>query len=141
MTKRFFSPLENKESSGSENQARVEVCEFIANKTIFALGVALIEISFGTPILSLKDKADPECPGFPGSTEYFIAMRLVNQDVIRKRDGDMYAEVVLRCVKGLLNTGTSRLDFDNMKSFYEDVVLPLQRVNQVLCTEKDVGIT
>ncbi|KAI4159865.1 MAG: hypothetical protein LQ342_006193 [Letrouitia transgressa] len=106
--------------------------------------VALIEISFGVPILSLREKADPDFPGISGLTEFWIATRLVHHEVIKDREHDEYAEVVFRCMKGSLSTGASRLNLEDAKvqqSFYEDVVLPLQRLNQMLHKDDDVGVT
>lgn len=99
---------------------------------VSTLGVALIEISFGVPILDLKEPADPELPGF---AEFVIATRLVNQNVIKDRDHDKYADVVLRCVKGQLSTLRTSLNLEEatvQQCFYEDVILPLQEPNDTL---------
>ena len=128
------------DSTYSEKQLSPQACACIANQVIFALGVALIEISFGVPILSLKEATDPDLPGFPGLTEFYIAIRLVNCNAIKARDHDKYAEVVLRCVKGQLSTLTTPLSLEDAKvqqSFYEDVVLPLHGLHQMLHDSDD----
>ncbi|KAL9046253.1 MAG: hypothetical protein Q9214_000864 [Letrouitia sp. 1 TL-2023] len=144
VTKNIFSPSGSQGFIDINNHPSLQACACIANETIFALGVALIEISFGVPILSLREKSDPDVPEIPGLTEFCIATRLVNHEAIKEREHDEYAEVVFRCVKGSLSTGASRLNLEDAKvqqSFYEDVVLPLQRLNQMLHNEDDVGIT
>lgn len=144
VTKTIFSPNGSQGFIDIKDQPSLQACPCIANDTIFALGVALIEISFGVPILSLREKADPDFPGISGLTEFWIATRLVHHEVIKDREHDEYAEVVFRCMKGSLSTGASRLNLEDAKvqqSFYEDVVLPLQRLNQMLHKDDDVGVT
>ena len=129
-------------STDQERQPSPQACACVANETIFALGVALIEISFGVPILSLKESIDPDLPGFPGLTEFCIATRLVNQNAIKDRDHDKYAEVVLRCVKGQLSTLATPLSLEDVKvqqSFYDEIILPLQRLNHTLHENSDVA--
>lgn len=112
----------------SETEARA--C--VPNEAIFALGVALIEISFGVPILELKNTTDPDLPGY---TEFMIATRLVNQNVVKDRDHDKYADVVLRCVKCQLSTLRTPLSLEEasvQQCFYEDIILPLQELNDTL---------
>ncbi|MCJ1369244.1 hypothetical protein MMC20_000454 [Loxospora ochrophaea] len=138
VTKSFFvSPKWTAEFTGLNKQRGLQACAWVANEEIFALGVALIEISFGVPILSLKESIDPDIPGF---TEFCIASRLVNQNAIRDRDHDKYAEVVLRCAKGQLSTLANPLSLEDARvqqSLYEDVVLPLQELNGALHNDND----
>lgn len=145
VTKRLFSANDSgQESTDAKDQPRLQACACIADETIFALGVALIEISFGVPILSLRDKGDPEVAGISGLTEFCIATRLVNQEVIKEREHDEYAEVVWRCVTGSLSTsGASRLSLEDARvqqSFHDNVVLPLQRLNQMLVKTEKISI-
>ena len=100
---------------------------------MFALGVSLIEISFGAPILAQKLDTDPDLPA--GFMEFYIASRLVNDNEIKNHDHDKYAEVVLRCIKGHLSTIITPLSLENsnvQQSFYNDVILPLQQLNDTL---------
>lgn len=115
------------------DQPETQAFNCIANEMTFALGVALIEISYGVPIIQLKKPGDLEIEGL---TRFVIAARLVNQNEIKNRDHDKYAEVVLRCVKGQLSTlHTLPLSLEETKvqqSFYDEVILPLQEVNDSL---------
>ena len=140
VSRNFVSPNHTHRSPGLQQPTESLGRACVTNEAIFALGVALIEISFGVPILSLKEEnCDPDLPGL---TEFFIASRLVTENVIKGRDHDKYAEVVLRCVKGQLSNVTSPLSLDDVKvqhSFYEDVIMPLDKINKMLYDE-DVSI-
>lgn len=139
VTQSFVSPKSMQQSTHSRSQADSLGHACIANEAIFALGVALIEISFGVPILSLKQSVDPDVPGL---TRFCVALRLVHQDVIKGRDHDKYAEVVSRCVKGILGSSSTRTNLEEteaQQSFYEGIILPLRQLNDMLYDRTNDG--
>ena len=132
VSKMFASPAALKQPPETQISSIRQSGACVANAAIFALGVALIEISFGVPILSLKESSDPDLPGF---TEFMIASRLVKHNVIKDNDHDKYAEIVLRCVRGCFSTVDGSLSLEEVKvqqCFYEDVIMPLQELNDTL---------
>ena len=94
---------------------------------VFALGVVLLELSWGKPLSDLKTTEDLDDQGKEDSmTELSIASRLV--DLIRTRELPNYAQAVTRCVS--CDFGTPSYDFhdkDFRERFYEDVIVPLQK--------------
>ncbi len=93
---------------------------------VFALGVALLELSYSRPLLDFKVAEDLDDQGHEDSmTEVSIATRLA--DTIHEREMDNYAKAVLRCVRCSFDTFSC--DFDDVdfrKNFYSGVVAPLQ---------------
>ena len=115
-----------------QNQSDTDVSYHVDNQVIFALGLALIEISFGVPILKLKESRDQAIEGL---TEFMIASRLLQQGIIRNRESDIYADVVLRCIKCQLSILRSPLNLEEVKvqqCFYGEIVLPLQNLHNEL---------
>lgn len=132
ISKNVAIPEDARQNSDATDQPATQALHCIANEMLFALGVALIEISYGVPIIQLKEPGDIEMEGL---TNFFIAMRLVNQNELKNRDHDKYAEVVSRCVKGQLSTLYTPLSLEETKvqqSFYDDVIIPLQEINDSL---------
>ncbi|KAE9375901.1 hypothetical protein N431DRAFT_481106 [Stipitochalara longipes BDJ] len=102
---------------------------FIKNEQVFALGVALLELSYGQPLLSLKTDADPDPSiGTAVFTEYSIACRLV--DDVALREGDRYASAAKRCVLLRFETtnSTSLDDATFQQLFYQGVIEPLREI-------------
>jgi hypothetical protein len=99
---------------------------FVKNETVFALGVALLELSWRQSLLSLKMPDDLDEQGKENSlTEFSIAMRLA--DEIHTRELPNYAKAVARCIR--CSFDTFAYDFDDREfreRFYEGVVVPLQ---------------
>ena len=140
VSKSFVSPAALQQTTDVQIPLTTQSGACVANEAIFALGVALIEISFGAPILSLKESGDPDLPGF---TEFLIATRLVNQNAIKDNNNDKYAEVVLRCVRGTLSTLRTPLSLEDVKvqqCFYEDIILPLQQLNDILYDKDNTDV-
>ena len=132
VSKTVALPEDSRQNQNVTDEPETQAFNCIANEMMFALGVALIEISYGVPIIQLKKPGDIEIEGL---TNFFIATRIVNQNEIKSRDHDKYAEVVLRCVKGQLSTLHTPLSLEETKvqqSFYDDVILPLQEINDSL---------
>ena len=64
MSKIFGSADNEEQSVDQAPQSASGACACVTNEAIFALDVALIEMSFSVPILQLKESIDPEVPGF-----------------------------------------------------------------------------
>jgi hypothetical protein len=112
--------------SGLQNPNSTKRRRCVKNELVFALGVALLELSWGKPLLSLKAPEDLNDQGNEDSmTEFSIATRLA--DSIHNRELPNYAKAVVRCIH--CNFDTFTYDFDDKdfrERFYEGVVLPLQ---------------
>ena len=119
---RNFSPLPSPPPSQTTPPTR----RFVKNETVFALGIALLELSFRAPLLSLLTPSDLDSAGHIDSlTEFSIATRLA--DEIHMRELPNYARAVTRCVR--CSFDTFRCDFGEREfreRFYEGVVLPLR---------------
>lgn len=98
----------------------------VKNEMVFALGVTLLELSYGQPLLSLKTPDDLNEQGIEDSmTEVSIATRLA--DRIHKRESDNYARAVLRCVRCSFDAFSC--DFEDRvfrEKFFNGVVTPLR---------------
>ncbi|KAL8630580.1 hypothetical protein Q9189_003670 [Teloschistes chrysophthalmus] len=85
----FYASRTFRSPSAQAARARTRRC--IKNEMVFALGVALLEISYGQPLLSLKSPEDLNDQGMEDSmTEVSIATRLA--DRIHEREMDNYAK-------------------------------------------------
>jgi hypothetical protein len=95
---------------------------------VFALGVALLELSYGKPLLSFKTAEDLDGQGNETSfTEFSISNRLIND--IRGRELPNYAEAVIRCIHCNFNTFTYSFDVDEFREcFYQGVILPSRKI-------------
>jgi hypothetical protein len=93
---------------------------------VFALGVALLELSWGQSLLTYKTPDDLDGQGMEHNmTEFSIAMRLA--DEIHTRESPNYTKAVARCIYCRFDTFTH--DFDNKEfreRFYDGVIVPLQ---------------
>lgn len=97
------------------------------NPLIFALGVALVELSYGEPLLAraLPSELDPQGNVTP-NTEMLVAARLVKD--IRNRELDNYAWATARCVECDMGYPFDySLDDDGFRAkFLEGVIGPLK---------------
>jgi hypothetical protein len=116
-----FAPL-SKTTCSTQLDSR----DFLQNEMIFALGVALLELSYGKPIMSFKTAQDLDGQGKETVfTEYSIATRLIKR--IEDRELRNYADAVIKCVRLNFETSTASLDDDDFRQrFYEGVLVPLQ---------------
>jgi hypothetical protein len=93
---------------------------------VFALGVALLELAYGAPILSFMELQDLNDDGKEDSmTKVSIATRLARQ--LNENESENFAKAVQRCI--ICNFDTFSFDFENKEfreKFYEGVVVPLQ---------------
>jgi len=99
---------------------------FVKNEMVFALGVALLELTHRCPILSFKEADDLNEFGQEDMmTEVSIATRLA--DNLNSFESENYAKAVLRCIRCSFDTFTYDLNNQEFRErFYEGVVLPLQ---------------
>ena len=94
----------------------------IRNKSIFNLGVLLLELAFGKPLSTFRIANDP-----PFFTEYAIACRLVGQ--LAEEESSGYSDAARACVYCDFGTKVKTLDFDNeafKQALYDDVLIPLE---------------
>ncbi|ORY02185.1 hypothetical protein BCR34DRAFT_605665 [Clohesyomyces aquaticus] len=98
----------------------------VKNEMVFALGIALLELSHGRPVLSFKEAEDMNEFGQEDvMTEVSIATRLA--DDLNKFESENYAKAVLRCIRCSFDTFT--YDFNDREfreKFYDGVIVPLQ---------------
>ncbi|KAF8531431.1 hypothetical protein BDD12DRAFT_800092 [Trichophaea hybrida] len=114
-------------TQSTHSSTMVDVTCLLKNKMVFALGVALLEMSYGKHILSLKTAEDPEPQGYDSLlTKIYIANRLVGE--IGARESKNYADAARRCIHCCFDTSHFDLDSKEFRDlFYQGVVLPLQR--------------
>ena len=97
------------------------------NALIFALGIALLELSYGQPLVSLAlpNELDAQATETP-QTEMLVATRLIKG--IRDRESDNYALATASCVQCDMGYpfDYSLEDSGFRSSFIERVVSPLQ---------------
>ena len=97
------------------------------NKTLFALGVFLIELCFGKAFESLRSPQDPlDANGHANIlTDLSAADRLTKH--IYGEVGDRYGDVVRRCIHCDFNRRSVNLEDDDFRqAVYEGVIVPLQ---------------
>ncbi|VTO94304.1 unnamed protein product [Fusarium graminearum] len=103
----------------------------VSNQMTFALGVALIELSYSKRLLDFQEPGDLDENGNVDIlTRLEIAKRLVGR--IEKRDGGKYADVVDRCIRCRFDTrSTSLNDPAFLLLFYQGVIKPLQEIYNI----------
>ena len=94
---------------------------------VFALGVALLELAHGAPILTFRQADDLNEDGKEDSmTEVSIATRLAHE--INNDESENYAKAVLRCITCSFDTFSYEFDDSEFREkYYEGVVVPLQQ--------------
>jgi len=100
---------------------------FIQNEAIFALGVVLLELSFGKSLRDLETAADLD--GQRNRTIYtdaLIAKRLANK--VSLREGDRYGDAFRRCVNGLDVRDANFDNKDYRQAVYRYIVKPLEGI-------------
>jgi hypothetical protein len=98
----------------------------VKNETVFALGIALLELAHGAPLMSFKEPEDLDDEGKEDSTtEVSIANRLSRE--LYKNESPNYAGAVSRCITCTFDTFNFDLnDQEFREAFYQAVVVPLQ---------------
>jgi hypothetical protein len=97
----------------------------IKNAYIFALGVALLEISHGRRLCTFETLQDLDDSGNRTVwTDYLIADRLV--ETIYARELPNFADAVRRCVHCTFESSVYSLHDEKFRErFYQGVILPL----------------
>lgn len=106
-------------------QSRKQSLRIIKNSIIFALGVALLEISFGNQLFAFETSDDLDNGKRTAWTEYLIADRLA--DGLPARELPNYSNATRRCIHCNFDTSVYDLNNDGFRErFYQGVVVPLQ---------------
>lgn len=102
---------------------------WIVEKTLFALGIVLIELCLNRPLEDLSSTIANKAVAEPRSLIGDYQTALSNMDAVFDEGGEQYAYVVQRCLKcefGLLDR-EKHLDSDYFKGLvYEGVIVPLK---------------
>jgi len=108
-------------------QASIKKHRIIKNTTIFAFGVASLEIFHSKRLKTFETPYDLEEQGKRTMwTDYFIADRLVGD--IHKRELPNFANVTRRCVHCNFDGTVYSLDDDDFRErFNQGVIVPLQQ--------------
>ena len=112
------------------------------NKTLFALGVFLIELCLGQAFESLRSPQDPlDANGHTNIlTDLAAADRLTRH--LYGEVGDRYGDVVRRCIHCDFNQRSVNLDDDDFRqAVYEGVIMPLQANAREFRNEYTLGGT
>lgn len=111
---------------GQRRQCSFAPCAAVRNQTLFALGVALIELCLGRPFDQLSAPEDllPDGTKHPAS-DYFTAVRLL--DAVYDEAGGKYGDAVRRCIYCEFDHPKPNLEDDSFcESVYSDVVVVLE---------------
>ena len=102
------------------------VYRVIRNKTLYALGIVLIELCYGKSIKGLQEPEDVHCDGTPG-VEWCTADRLIRTKDLENHIGKRYADAVRRCV--YCDSGVDNADLEDesfQRVVYEGVLEKLE---------------
>lgn len=103
----------------------------IRNKTLYALGIILIELGLGKPFESFRAEARAdglEASGSP-QDDYVIANSIIDNQILERELSMSYANAVQRCIQCIFLGSESTQNFSHAsfkKQFYAGVVAPLQ---------------
>lgn len=113
--------------SGGLQQSSNNRRRCVKNEMVFALGVALLELSLGQPLLNYTTPGDLDDQGNEDSmTVVSIATRLA--DEIHTRELPNYAKAVVRCIRCEFDTFNFNFkETEFRERFYDGVILPLQK--------------
>ncbi|KAJ8113436.1 hypothetical protein OPT61_g4439 [Boeremia exigua] len=112
-------------SLGMKNSRNSKV-RIIKNSMIFALGVALLEISHGKTLQQLATDDDLESGQRTAYTDYLVAERLAGG--MHTRELPNYATATQRCVYCNFEASVFSLDDSDFRErFYQGVVVPLRK--------------
>jgi hypothetical protein len=102
------------------------VYRVIRNRTLYVLGIVLIELCYGKLIQGLQKAEDLQCDGAPG-VEWCTADRLLRTKELENHVGKRYADAVRRCI--YCDFGVDDADLDNegfQRVVYEGVLEKLE---------------
>ncbi|KAK3314073.1 hypothetical protein B0H66DRAFT_630425 [Apodospora peruviana] len=104
----------------------------VSNEILFALGVALLELSYGKPLLSYQQPDDLDDTGEAHVlTKPLIAKRLLHD--LGDREPSKYVDVVDRCIRCRFDTtSTSLEDPMFLALFCQGVVMPLREICDIV---------
>lgn len=113
-------------SNFSRQSSKAHDPRLVKNEIVFALGVALLELSYSQPLADLATPCDFDGEGkADGVTELSIATRLAKD--IHLRELPNYAKAASRCVNTNFDSNTYDLtEGDFRERFYEGVIVPLR---------------
>ena len=98
---------------------------FIQNKSIFALGIVLIELSLGQSLASMRLPEDLENGQPTPWTDLVTANRLL--EAVYGQAGTRYGDAVRRCIRCEFDHRNTSLDDDGFRqAVYDGVVAPLE---------------
>jgi hypothetical protein len=97
----------------------------IKNSMIFGLGVALLEIAYGSPLSTFETADDLDHGTRLDWTDYLIADRLTNG--LSARELPNYANATRRCIHCNFDSSVYSLNNNDFRErFYQGVIVPLQ---------------
>jgi hypothetical protein len=118
---------------------------FASNDVLFSLGVALLELSYGRPLLSFQRPEETELIQRNSDdsdniqmawTKIQIADRLARE--LADREPSRYVDAVDMCLRCRFDTTARSLDEPKLLAlFYQGVVSPLQDIYSSLCHTSD----
>lgn len=104
----------------------------IRNATLYVLGLVLIELCYGQPMIKLQTAEDLQCEGTPG-VAWCTANRLIERKYIEHQVGWRYADAVRRCI--WCDFGVADADLENKRfqqAVYEGVLENLEEFLQYI---------
>lgn len=118
----------NLRSGIAQRKERVDqrTCRVIRNTTLYILGLVLIELCYGQPMIKLQTAEDLQCEGTPGVT-WCTANRLIERKTIEHQGGWRHADAVRRCI--WCDFGIADADLENgrfLQAVYEGVLENLE---------------
>ncbi|KAH8663385.1 hypothetical protein BGZ60DRAFT_529662 [Tricladium varicosporioides] len=126
----------------SDTTTQPKPLPIVRNKTLFALGIILIELCLGSPLstLQLPEDITPN----QQLTDFMTARRLITD--VYDEGGGRYGDAVRRCVHCEFDQRLASLDVEAFRGcFYQGVVVPLEEDWRDFCrlqnsVEGGVGI-
>jgi hypothetical protein len=101
--------------------------QLLRNVSVFNLGLALLELTFGHPIEYYETEDDLRNGVRTVMTNRLIAERLIVN--IEMYEGKRYSDVVYRCIHCDFGTRVTSFENDEFRqSFYVGVVVPLEKI-------------
>lgn len=112
----------------------------VRNKSIFGLGVLLIELWFGQPLEDLRKPEDFGLHGQVNRITDFATARRLSEDIYREA-GDWYGDAVRRCIYCEFDQRHNSLDSQAlMEAVHRGVVAPLEENLTSFCGGKLEGL-
>ncbi|RYP55837.1 hypothetical protein DL771_012304 [Monosporascus sp. 5C6A] len=118
-----------------EQTSRNSFTHLIPNKTVFALGILLIELCINKPFGEIQEIRVSGTNSSPNTLLDVYSTALGRLDEVRRQAGDSYGNAVERCVKCVFRGSEESRDFDLpnfRREFYEVVVAPVQATYQMM---------